>query len=99
MTIDTLRQLNDLMTVLNNTKAKLDKNKADKSDKTGLDFSEILAKQIEDPVKQSAVTQTVIKPVLHLNVMDTSCSKCGKPGKYMIRGRWYCKECADGIQE
>lgn len=99
MTIDTLRQLNDLMTVLNNTKAKLDKDRPNKSDKTGLNFSEVLAKQIEDPMKQSSVTQTIIKPVLQLSTIDTSCSKCGKPGKYILRGKWYCKECADGIQE
>lgn len=96
MTIDTLRQLNDLMTVLNNTKAKLDKGKVDKPD---LSFNELLTRQVEDPVKQSSITQTIIKPMLQLSIIDTSCSKCGKPGKYMLRGKWYCKECADGIQE
>lgn len=94
MNIDTLRQLNDLMTVLNNTKAKLGKNKVDKPD---LSFNELLTKQAESPVKQSAITQTIIKPVLQFSSIDTSCSKCGKPGKYMLRGKWYCEECADGI--
>ena len=96
MNIDTLRQLNDLMTVLNNTKAKLDKSKVDKPD---LSFNELLTRQVEDPVKQSSITQTIIKPMLQLSTIDTSCSKCGKPGKYMLRGKWYCKECANGIQE
>ena len=96
MNIDTLRQLNDLMTVLNNTKAKLDKSKVDKPD---LSFNELLTRQVEDPVKQSSSTPTIIKPMLQLSTIDTSCSKCGKPGKYMLRGKWYCKECANGIQE
>lgn len=96
MTIETFRQLSNVMNVLNNTRAKLDKSRVDKPDSS---FSELLAKQTETPVAQSAVAQAIIKPILQFSTISTSCSKCGKPGKYMLRGKWYCKECADGVHE
>ena len=90
ISLDTINQINDIMRVLNNTKSKLNGTKP-----KGQSFSEMVIQAQNNPVKHAEIAQTIVKPDIKLSTFDTSCCVCGEPGKYMIKGRWYCEEHKD----
>lgn len=89
ISFNTLQQINDIMTILNNTRKA-----AAKPSQT---FSVALtqAQSANDPVKQSAIVQTTIKPDLRPRAFNDLCCMCDKPAVTWINGKPYCEEHKD----
>lgn len=87
ISLSTLQQINDIMTVLNNTKKALDKPKQS--------FTAMVAEAANkspDPVKQAAVVQTTVKPDIRPRAFNDLCCMCDNPAVTWINGKPYCKE-------
>lgn len=91
ISLNTLQQISDIMTVLNNTKKAIAKPSQSKQS-----FASIIAQQsANDPVKQSAIVQTTVKPDLRPRAFNDLCCMCDKPAVTWINGKPYCKEHKD----
>jgi hypothetical protein len=92
ISFETLNQIKDIMTVLENTKKSL-------KSKPSTEFSDMVASMSNNPGKQSEVAQVTVKPETKIQGPGSECIYCGKPGKYMINGVWVCEECKNGIRK
>lgn len=88
ISLDTINQINQIMTVLNNTKAKLNNAK-------GGNFAQALQQTTVQTPAQT-VQQTMIKPNVDYShsplFSKMVCCICGKPGTHEDKGKWYCKD-------
>ena len=88
---NTINQIHDIMTVLNNTKKAVSKEQTPS-------FNEMVIQASMTPTKQSEVVQTTVTPETKIHNSNI-CYKCGKPGKYFLNGVWVCEECKDRLKE
>lgn len=91
--LNTINQINDIMTILNNTRKAMSKPQADNAfDKQLQQTTEQTAVQTPAQTVQQA---TVLPSTLHYSNMynDTCCVKgCNKPAVLWIKNMPYCKE-------
>ena len=91
ISLDTLQKINDIVTILNNTRKQVSG-----VHKPNQSFQQMInSNTTVDPIKQSEIAKTTIMP--DRKPIDTSCVICGKPGKYMIGGSWRCEEHRDTV--
>lgn len=93
ISLNTLNQINDIMTILNNTRKVVSKPKTDKSFDQQVQRAE---NQITVQTPAQTVQQTVILPSKpqYNSMLDTLCcvDGCNKPAKVWIDRKPYCKE-------
>lgn len=89
ISLNTLNQINDIVTVLNNTKKAIQKPQSDGS------FAQTL-QQIQVQTPAQTVQQTTVspsKPQEHSMFSDTCCvDGCNNSAVLWIKGKPYCKE-------
>lgn len=93
ISLNTLNQINDIMTILNNTRKAIAKQQSDKS------FDQ-LVQQAENKITVQTPAQTVQQTTIlpskpqYNSMLDTLCcvDDCNKPAKVWIDRKPYCKE-------
>ena len=93
ISLNTLNQINDIMTILNNTRKAIAKQQSDKS------FDQ-LVQQAENKITVQTPAQTVQQTAIlpskpqYNSMFDTLCcvDDCNKPAKVWIDHKPYCKE-------
>lgn len=87
--LNTLSQINDIMTVLNNTK------KAIQKPQSGNSFAQVM-QQVQVQTPAQTIQQTTVlpsEPQYHSMFNDICCvDSCNKPAMLWIKGKPYCKE-------
>ena len=91
--LNTINQINDIMTILNNTRKAMSKPQADSA------FDKQLQQTTEQTTVQTpaqTVQQTTILPsaMSHSDMYDDTCcvKGCNKPAVLWINNKHYCKE-------
>ena len=91
--LNTINQINDIMTILNNTRKAISKSQADSAfDKQLQQTTEQTTVQTPDQIVQQT---TILPSAMSHNDMydDTCCVKgCNKPAVLWINNKHYCKE-------